>query len=366
MITNKRILIISPEAWGIQFVSKHHYAQCLAAQGNTVYFLNPPSNTNQIQTLAPNLYLIDYKPLVRGLNRLPKFLNRWMSQRIINNIYNNYIQTPLDIVWSFDPFRFQWLDAWRAKVKIYHPVDIHATNLEYEIAQSADFVLSVSDNILSKFVRLRLPQTFKITHGLAAHFLGDIPYDPIISFSYKKKIGYVGNLFMQAIDREMLLTIIQSNPVVDFYFVGACEAKDNNLSTTAATDFIESLRKCPNVILLGAKPSAQIPGIIKHFDMFLFCYKDNPPLVDNPHKILEYLSTGNVIVASPISEYRDHSELLAMADKNSELPNLFKKVLDNIEDYNCEQARHARQAYAYANTYAKQLERIYHIIKGKL
>ncbi len=43
----KTILLISPESWGKSFVSKHHYAVELAKKGNIVYFLNPPSDTNQ-------------------------------------------------------------------------------------------------------------------------------------------------------------------------------------------------------------------------------------------------------------------------------------------------------------------------------
>ena len=39
-LKNKTILIISPERWGTNFVSKHHYALELA-KNNNVYFLNP-------------------------------------------------------------------------------------------------------------------------------------------------------------------------------------------------------------------------------------------------------------------------------------------------------------------------------------
>ena len=41
-LRNKTILIISPQAWGKMFLSKHHYAIELAKRGNAVYFLNPP------------------------------------------------------------------------------------------------------------------------------------------------------------------------------------------------------------------------------------------------------------------------------------------------------------------------------------
>ncbi len=73
ILDNKVILIISPQAWGKMFLSKHHYAIELAKLGNEVYFLNPPDNDtwswrkkeSRIK-ITPhkqwsNLYLIDHQ-----------------------------------------------------------------------------------------------------------------------------------------------------------------------------------------------------------------------------------------------------------------------------------------------------------------
>jgi hypothetical protein len=45
-LSGKNILLISPESWGQNHVSKHHYATELS-KNNKIYFLNPPSSKKQ-------------------------------------------------------------------------------------------------------------------------------------------------------------------------------------------------------------------------------------------------------------------------------------------------------------------------------
>jgi len=77
---NKTILLISPEAWGQNHVSKHLYAKYLA-QENKVFFINPVSSSKKnplgtidckMETIEPNLIVVDYKNLLPKLNNLPK------------------------------------------------------------------------------------------------------------------------------------------------------------------------------------------------------------------------------------------------------------------------------------------------------
>ncbi len=355
---NKTILIISPEAWGISFVSKHHYAQELAKKGNKVYFLNPPSDKNELLKISDNLHVINYKNIFRGSNKLPIFLKNIVHKWQIKRIYKLIKLDKIDIIWSFDPFRFQNLNLWQATKKIYHSVDIHATDLEYEIANSADLVLANTDNILTKLKNINRPK-YKINHGLAAHFLQEIGDNfELAGRPARIKVGYVGNLFMQAIDKNSCLELIKNNPNIDFYFIGANKSAENNLSTRQSSDFITELDTQNNVILLGAKPSAELPAIMQNFDLFLFCYQDNPPIIDNPHKILEYLSTGKTIVATYIDEYKDKTNLLQMCKKNSELLALFQKTVENLDYYNSNETQTLRKNYAIENTYSNQIKKI--------
>lgn len=98
-------------------------------------------------------------------------------------------------------------------------------------------------------------------------------------------------------------------------------------------------------------------------DGFLICYdihKDQSGGT-NYHKIMEYLSTGMVIVSNNVTTYRDRPELVRMIaerEHNRQLPALFKETIANIALYNSPDARLGRIRFAHDNTYDKQLERI--------
>src|ERR1700689_1355013 len=110
-LRNKTILIISPQTWGKMFLSKHHYAIELAKRGNTVYFLNPPSENNIPKkksveiissAVADDLWIINHTlwfPYKIKFHAMPLFhaLMKPQVKKIIKQI-----PQPIDIIWSFD------------------------------------------------------------------------------------------------------------------------------------------------------------------------------------------------------------------------------------------------------------------------
>jgi hypothetical protein len=105
-LEGKNILIVSPEAWGNNYVSKHHYAISLAKRGNNIYFLNPP--TKQIfskKEVLTNLWVFDFKPKYRGLGRLPAFISAMLTKWEFNRL-EILISVKIDIIWNFDSSRF--------------------------------------------------------------------------------------------------------------------------------------------------------------------------------------------------------------------------------------------------------------------
>jgi len=116
---NKIILIISPEAWGTNFVSKHHYANYLS-KNNTVYFLNPVFSSKinpfgkiniEVENIKENLVKVNYQNLLPKLNKFPKFIQNYIFKRQAKQIQKKLNISKFDIVWSFDPFRF-----WNQKI----------------------------------------------------------------------------------------------------------------------------------------------------------------------------------------------------------------------------------------------------------
>jgi glycosyltransferase involved in cell wall biosynthesis len=342
--SGKSILIVSTEEWSHIPVSKHHYSTELTKIGATVYFLNPPSRQNKMvqQESNKNLFVIDHRT-VRGMNSLPSFLRDIINKRLINKIKAK--TGPIDVVWSFDPYRFQNLNLFDATLKIYHPVDVHNHKNEREAAQSADLIISVSELILKKFECFKAIKA-KINHGLQAQFASP---EPILSTSVKT-VGYVGNLDNWCIDIKTLVKIAEDNPEITFHFIGPYK-KDSILAL--------HLKKLNNCVLLGRIPSQELPHYFLAVDIFLMCYDGaNKEVNSNHHKILEFLSTGKPVVMNFTDEYTNKKELVNMSENNDELPIIFKSVVNNFSRFIEPGLVNKRIEFAKSNTYAAHVNYI--------
>ena len=79
---------------------------------------------------------------------------------------------------------------------------------------------------------------------------------------------------------------------------------------------------------------------------------------------MEYLSTGKVIISKAISMYENEDDLIAMADQQTSIVELFGEVIKNIKFYNSEELQLRRKEFALSNTYKKQIQRISNILSG--
>jgi len=377
-LMNKNILIISPQAWGNMFISKHHYAIGLARRGNRVFFLNPPdASRGNIQIVSsetePNLWFIRHRlrfPYKLRFHALPLFhaLMKFQVGRILRAI-----DRPIDIVWSFDlgylyPFRF-----FGKTLKIFHPVDEPLTTAAIRAATGADILFSVTREIVQKYERFPIPRHV-INHGVADEFLLTpatsarlaTTADPAPGAPTPVRIGFSGNLLRPDIDREIFLKIIRENPDVVFECWGSYKQGQSNIGEAAdhaTAAFSAALLELPNIILHGAVPSSRLAKEIHRMDGFLICYdiQKDQSRGTNYHKVMEYLSTGKVIISNNITTYKDQPGLVCMTgerEHNRQLPALFREVTGRLAEYNAPAACSRRISFARENTYAKQLERI--------
>ncbi len=359
-LTDKVILIVSPEQWGKNYVSKHHYALELSKRNNKVYFLNPKQAKvkNSCEKITDRLFVINYNSIFRGLNRFPfslrKIIQCYHASMLIKIINHN-----IDIVWCFEPYRFQYLSVFSSALTIYHPVDIHKSNVERDIARNARFIFGSSDKILSRFSDVD-KKIFKVNHGLNEYFLNPKKLSKSFIVNPNKiNVGLVGNLHYPFLDCDTLSDIIQNNSELDFYFIGPT-GSSNLSSSLTNTKFINFLNTVQNAFLLGTKRSEDLPSYLMEFDLFLICYTGDKNIDEmaNPHKLIEYLSTGKPIVCHYIDEYRDRKDIICMADDNEALPSLFYFVSRNLKSFNSLELINKRKNIAKNNTYSLQIERI--------
>jgi hypothetical protein len=375
-LNGKTILVVSPQAWGNMLLSKHHYALELARRGNLVYFLNPPDNErwsaiNRAQRikirpsgLHPGLLLIDqtlYFPYKI------RFHSRSLYDRLIKKQISDLIHVigkPVDIIWSFDlgnlvPFKYFKRNIY----KVFHPVDEPSDVQAIRAAEEADIIFSVTKEILEKYKDFPAPGYF-INHGLADEFAGlNGEHTPK---SDKIRVGMSGNLLRTDLDRNILLSIVRENPDLDFHFFGSYRSADSNISgkTDLATDqFIAELKTFPNVELHGTLKTKELAGHLNSMDVLLICYdlEKDQSKGTNYHKVMEYLSTGKVIVSNNITTYAGEPDLVRMTSSrmnNDELPALFGNTVSDIQLFNSKELMEKRKQFAFRNSYRNQLETI--------
>ena len=113
----------------------------------------------------------------------------------------------------------------------------------------------------------------------------------------------------------------------------------------------------------GVLKTKELALYLNRMDILIICYdidKDQSRGT-NYHKVMEYLSTGKVIVSNNITTYVNEPDLVHMASErqnNFELPALFKETVLNLSLYNSADLIEKRKQFARQNTYEKQLDAI--------
>ena len=364
------IFIISYESWGPMLMSKHHYAIQLSKAGNKVFFINHPDRRKRmgrgqikvVETGYNNLFVVEHRLfypyfLKYKLIGLYNFLTGMHIKSIIRKV-----GVYPDIVWSFDTGNSIPLKLFpKSKLRILMPVDgPFGHKDELRSGETADVIISVTERILLVFKKFHVPKLL-VNHGVADVFLAEYnkpDKKPI-------RVGYSGSLIRNDLDTAVFLNIIKGHPDIIFEFWGEYDYNKSNIHLpqdvlNETLLFLDTLGKLPNVILHGTVDSAKLAEGLARMNALLICYRIKND--QNHHKVLEYLGTGKVIVSNYMSSYsQDKTGLIEMVkspDNNSELPDIFDKVINNLEKYNSIEFRENRMKYASEFSYSKNIKRI--------
>ncbi len=360
-LRDKNILIISPESWGISYLSKHHYALELARIGNRVWFLNSPYynrdvTADEIELLWPNIKIVDDFNL-KGLSRLPKFLQKNIIQKQATRLQKK-LAVKFDLVWSFDNSRYFFLDVFDSAFRIHHVVDVQ---MNYQLAKAcatAHLCLSVTTALTIRSHQYN-SNTHFIEHGFANFVRTEVQ---LISVNVGVNVCYVGNLLVAAFDIELMQQLAEKHTNVNFHLVGSFEKchlnfQVNNLRRQQILD----LEKLPNVWLYGELKYDDAFTVAAQCDVLCLMYFNSLEEIGNSSKILPYLATGKVVISDYLSAY-DDLQMLEMAKTKEEYLSLFQRVIINIEEFNKPENSNKRKAFANQNSYSNHLQRIDHLI----
>lgn len=372
---DKTIFIISYEAWGGMMMSKQHYAVELAKLENNVYFINHTDRRNQLKRGKILIENTGYKNLYSIRHRYwhPYFFKYKfpLLHSIILRFYVKYLLRKLkvspDIVWNFDLGNHLPLKYFPKKaLKIYMPVDVGGKD-EVEAANQADLIISVTNEILSRYETIVIPK-LKINHGVASHFIINEILDPTPNNFIN--IGYSGSLVRNDIDFDIFINLINKYPNLKFHFWGECDINNSSIHlpqdvSDKTKHVLKILSNSKNVKLYGKVSPETLSKNLKNMDILLVAY--NIKNDQNHHKILEYLGSGKVIVSSFMSSYQNETgliEMLQTPNNNKGLIDIFEKVVNNIQYYNCIELQKKRINFAAVNTYEAQIKKIQNFINA--
>ncbi len=356
------ILIISPELWNGHFVSKHHYAITLAKLGNNVYFLNPPEDNIKTtivkKTSYDNVWEVSSPPIVKGLRFFPKFMRIKLEKKWLSN-FENIIEKKITTVWLFENSRFYDMEFAENRLKIYHQVDLNQNFHVQEASSSADICFGTTDFIISKIKNYNA-NSYKIHHGYneSALLIKNNIYVDKVEKSFSNKINaiYIGNMNIKYLDFDLLNTLVSRYQNINFHFIGGYF--DHN-------ELFQKTKNFKNVIWWGKVDSSNLVNFLENADICLLAYKVSQykEQLASPHKIMEYLSSGKVTVATYTDEYKDKRYLLEMVDDSKEYISKFEKVVNNLDFYNSKDKQKKRIAFAKEHSYDNQLQKISDLIQ---
>ena len=271
LLIDKSILLISPESWGINHVSKHHYAVELSKKGNKVYFLNPPGKVNSLIDIYKDLWVVNYKPCFRGLRILPGYMSGFLVKKEIEKL-EKWINVKFDIIWNFDSSRFFNLSQIKNKLKIAHIVD-WSENFNRKLLSKTSDIGFCTSRFLEEEMKKYNPHTYNIGHGYSTsdYMLNEEELKQLKD-KFKIKVGYVGNMNITYIDWSLIKTLAERNPDIGFYFLGPIN-KSNISNSTIINHGYFVVNELHNTFFLGEKDSYKIPSYLAQFNILIIVYK---------------------------------------------------------------------------------------------
>jgi glycosyltransferase involved in cell wall biosynthesis len=358
-LSGKTIVIFSPQPWNYLQISKHHYARTLA-KSNTVYYVSPPSLKTFTSQLSVDgrdgVQVVNYTVPLPGRTKfyLPA-LYRFFNEKFLSKLMKQKIGETFLII-DFGCYQhFDTLDFAKAKHKLFFPVD--DTELLTGQRRGADVGITVSRNIQRKFED---GWCHYINHGLADEFAKvaaeEFAREKSWAPSGKLKVGYTGNVFLRFVDTGPLIRIISENPTIEFHFFGSMEYDANE---PWHREWHRVLTTSSNVTTHGLLTTNELVSRYRDMDAFLVCYKADHKNYhgENSHKVMEYLSTGKVVISTKVSAFAEMG-LVQMCDENSELPALFSRAITDLNELNALPKMNLRRSFALENTYEKNIEKI--------
>jgi len=361
--------LVLGEAWGYYPSTTEHLLKRLVAKNKFLWVdaigcRAPEWNLYTLQRLwgklsqqSPNSVgssendgVMAYTPPVVPLRptRAVRWWNRSAMRRGINQRLKE-LGMECPILLATSPMAAEVIDDIPAKLVVYYILDNyeemphHYTGyireLEAQMIDRADVLLATSEPLVEQKSKpgrpiTLLPQGVDFDHfhrSFAQRFpepvdLADIP---------GRRILFVG-LLAPWVDVELIASAAKAYPSASVVVIGPVRIN------------IESLRKEPNVYVLGSRPYADIPLYLAHCNAAIIPFLENTlTRYVNPLKLLEYMAAGLPVISTPLPHAPALDDLVQWASSASEFITQLGLALNGFSE-----ARRARCIeYAQENSW---------------
>ncbi len=264
------------------------------------------------------------------------------------------------ILWAYVPQAELLLDALAPELVVYHCVDDIAAQegidtqsfraAEARFAARADLVLASAPALAQRMNELNDNVLYAPNVADTAAFaaaLNDGPVDEALAALPPPRIVFTGAIAAKKLDFDLLSGLARARPNLSIALVGPVGLGDP--STDAA-----ALAREPNIHLLGPRPYALLPQVLRGAQAALIPYR-RTPLTDSifPMKVYEYLAAGLPVVATALPSIADVPEI-AIADDAEATAQALDRALADDDDT----ARAARSHAAAAHSWDTRLAEI--------
>jgi glycosyltransferase involved in cell wall biosynthesis len=260
-----------------------------------------------------------------------------------------------------------WLvDTLQPSTIVYHCVDDIAAQkgvaaaafreAEAHFAARADLVLASAPALAERMRTLNervfyAPNVADTEHFAAALEVGRV--DPAMAALPGPRLVFTGAVVATKLDLELIEIVARARPDWAIALVGPVGAGDPR------TD-ISALESLPNVHLLGARPYAALPEVLRRADVALVPYAINDLTRSVfPMKVYEYLAAGLPVVTTPLPALADTTGVIVAADAPATVAAVERALADDGQA-----ARRARSAAVRENSWDARLAEIDAYLSG--
>lgn len=239
------------------------------------------------------------------------------------------------------------------------PYDMkHGITSEWQLVKESDMVICTSKALYEEKIKVNpntyfVPNAADLSHSSKA-LDKDLHVHPIFENIPKPVIGFFGSI-ERRIDFDLMQKVINNNTDKSFVFAGPYFREH----------IPEWFFNTPNVYLPGPLPYADMPQVLKGFDIAIIPFKkDEVSATIFPLKLFEYLGAGNPVIVTDFNpDLKDYTYGVVCFCGDAEA---FSDAINSILKTDNAEKKAGRLAVAQKNTWEIRADEIEALIKKGL